>query len=179
MEISWGVGLKEKTEKLVKDKLEAEENKKLTPWEEMIEKQKEKKKKRKYEKKVKEKREKNDDDSSSNNESDSDEESEDSSKDEDQPFSDDDIDVDMSDPFFQQEMRTNDVFKNAKGRKQKRDDESKDTKSKKKSVRRYKTRLYTVANEMHRVNLCLAYFHCRTHWNFSSWRKMTTKDILV
>lgn len=88
LEITWGVGLKQKAEELVKKKSKEEETKKMTPWEERLVKQKEKRRLKKSGKETS--RNKNSDDS----------DSEDSS----QPFSDDDVDVDMNDPFFKEEL---------------------------------------------------------------------------
>uniref|UniRef100_A0A1B6D9T8 Uncharacterized protein n=1 Tax=Clastoptera arizonana TaxID=38151 RepID=A0A1B6D9T8_9HEMI len=82
LEISWGVGLKEKTQKLVEEKLKTP----LTPFEAMLEKKRQKKKMKKQEKLKKEK---------GNSEGDSD-----------NLYSDDDIpsDVDMNDPYFREEL---------------------------------------------------------------------------
>ncbi|CAN9510048.1 unnamed protein product [Ophioblennius macclurei] len=78
MEISWVPGLKETTERLVKKKLEVKEQQ--TPWEEYLQKKKDKKKKKKSEKKQAE---------------------------QDDDMSDDELpdDVDLSDPFFSEELR--------------------------------------------------------------------------
>ncbi|CAL8091815.1 unnamed protein product [Orchesella dallaii] len=100
MEITWGVGLKETTEKLVKKKMEEDEKAKRTPWEEMQDKQKEKRKQRKHERKRKVSKSDSDSDSSGN-------------EDDQQPFSDDDVDIDMSDEFFRSEMQSNDILKEA------------------------------------------------------------------
>lgn len=94
MEITWGVGLKEKTESLVKKKLEEETSATLTPWEEILAKKKEKMKKKRVEKKSKNKEE---DEIPSENEM----------------FSDDDVEVDMSDPFFKDEIASNEIMKTA------------------------------------------------------------------
>jgi len=105
MEITWGVGLKKKTEGLVKKKLEESEAKNLTPWEEILEKKREKKKQRRKERKQ----------NAGATEDKSGESS--SDEDEDQLFSDDDVDVDMNDPFFKEEMSTNKVFEGSRKKK--------------------------------------------------------------
>ncbi|KAG8224265.1 hypothetical protein J437_LFUL001645 [Ladona fulva] len=91
MEVTWGIGLKEKTEKLVKEKLK-EQKEELTPFEKYLEKRKEKKKLKKKERKA-------------------------SLKGEEEAFSDDDIpsDVDLNDPYFKEELEKGD--KNAKKKK--------------------------------------------------------------
>ncbi|XP_075978236.1 ESF1 homolog [Anticarsia gemmatalis] len=86
MEITWGIGIKDKAEELVKKKLN-EENKNLTPFEKLIQKRKEKKKEKKLKKK--ETKEHAGEDNS---------ESEDSMSD-DVPS-----DVDMNDPYFTEEF---------------------------------------------------------------------------
>ncbi|KAG7453687.1 ESF1-like [Solea senegalensis] len=87
MEITWVPGLKETTEQLVKKKLEGRD--KLTPWEEFLEKKKERRK----QKKTKRTTEAADDD-----------------------LSDDElpVGVDLSDPFFADEIRDTDVKKKQK-----------------------------------------------------------------
>ncbi|XP_026869577.2 ESF1 homolog [Electrophorus electricus] len=79
MEVTWVPGLKETTEKLVKKKLEGRD--KLTPWEEFLEKKKEKKKEKRKGKKEAE-------------------------SESDVAVSDDELppDVDLSDPFFSEEL---------------------------------------------------------------------------
>lgn len=96
MEITWVPGLKETTEQLVKKKLEGKD--KLTPWEEFLEKKKEKKKKKKK---------------SQTKQGESEEE-----------LSDDELppDVNLSDPFFAEELATTDVKKKQKGKKKKEED---------------------------------------------------------
>ncbi|XP_026215124.1 ESF1 homolog [Anabas testudineus] len=91
MEITWVPGLKETTEQLVKKKLEGKD--KLTPWEEYLQKKKEKKKQRKTQRKQR------------------DEEEEELSDDELPP------DIDLSDPFFTQELGTTDPKKKQKRKK--------------------------------------------------------------
>ncbi|CAH1638128.1 unnamed protein product [Spodoptera littoralis] len=86
MEISWGVGIKDKAEELVKKKLN-EESKDLTPFEKLIQKRKEKKKLKKL--KNKDKNENRDDASDSEGDSMSD----------DVPS-----DIDMNDPYFAEEF---------------------------------------------------------------------------
>lgn len=113
MEITWGVGLKENTEKLVKKKMEEEEKKKRTPWEELLDKRKEKRQKRKQEKKK-------------GKAGSGEDESEGEEDDEEQPFSDDDVDVDMDDEFFKSEMRENEIFKEGGKKKKKKDQKSED-----------------------------------------------------
>ncbi|XP_075904889.1 ESF1 homolog [Nelusetta ayraudi] len=97
MEITWVPGLKETTEKLVKKKLEGKEA--PTPWEEFLEKKREKKKQKKKNKRTDEEVE---------------EEEEDLSDDELPP------DVDLSDPFFAEELAGADMKKNPKGKKKKK-----------------------------------------------------------
>ncbi|XP_014878350.1 ESF1 homolog [Poecilia latipinna] len=91
MEISWVPGLKETTERLVKKKLEAKDQ--PTPWEEFLQKKKEKKKQRKNERKQGAEEE----------------------------LSDDELppDVDLSDPFFSDELGASDMKKKQKKKKQK------------------------------------------------------------
>ncbi|XP_008419683.1 ESF1 homolog isoform X1 [Poecilia reticulata] len=90
MEISWVPGLKETTERLVKKKLEAKDQ--LTPWEEFLQKKKEKKKQKKNERKQGAEEE----------------------------LSDDELppDVDLSDPFFSDELEASDMKKKQKKKKQ-------------------------------------------------------------
>lgn len=99
LEISWGVGLKQKAEELVKKKSKEDEIKKLTPWEERLTKQKEKRRQRKLGKQSVVATEKGSESSGSRDDDD-----DDSSLD--QPFSDDEVDVDMNDPFFKQELKS-------------------------------------------------------------------------
>lgn len=109
MEITWGVGLKQKSEDLVKKKLEEKAAAKMTPWEEMLAKRREKRKTRKAEKKETEKEFESGSstDDSSDDEKDEDEiAAEEGGSDVDQPFSDDDVDVDLDDPFFKEEMKS-------------------------------------------------------------------------
>ncbi|XP_069578163.1 ESF1 homolog [Brachyistius frenatus] len=96
MEITWVPGLKETTEQLVKKKLESKDQ--LTPWEEFLRKKKEKKKQKKGERKQ------GADD-------------EDISNDEPPP------DVDLSDPFFAEELGTTDLNNKQKKKKQRREEE--------------------------------------------------------
>ncbi|XP_077290002.1 ESF1 homolog [Arctopsyche grandis] len=95
MEITWGLGLKEKTQELVKKKLNKGD--KMTPFEEMVEKQKEKKKAKKLERKKKnlELEKKDDSDAYS---------------------SDIPSDIDMNDPYFAEEFDTEE-FKRKKNKK--------------------------------------------------------------
>lgn len=96
MEITWVPGLKETTEKLVKKKLEGKEA--STPWEEFLEKKREKKKQKKKNKRTDEEVEEEED------------------------LSDDELppDVDLSDPFFAEELAGADMKKNQKGKKKKK-----------------------------------------------------------
>ncbi|XP_034941541.1 ESF1 homolog isoform X2 [Chelonus insularis] len=88
LEFTWGLGIKEKTEKLVKERMKKKEN--LTPFEQFLEKRKEKKKAKLEEKK---KTKQSDINGESSNEEESD--SEDSIP----------SDVDMNDPYFAEEMK--------------------------------------------------------------------------
>lgn len=90
MEVTWVPGLKETTEQLVKKKLEGKDT--LTPWEEFLEKKREKKKQKKSERKQ------------GAGEA---------------ALSDDELppDVDLSDPFFSEELGTADLKKKQKGKK--------------------------------------------------------------
>jgi len=82
LEITWGMGLKEKAESLIKDKMNKKE---ITPWQQYIIQKKEKKRQKREEKK--EKTQKGNEDET--------------------PYSDDEIpsDVDLNDPFFKQDIR--------------------------------------------------------------------------
>ncbi|XP_038146568.1 ESF1 homolog isoform X2 [Cyprinodon tularosa] len=99
MEITWVPGLRETTEKLVKKKLEGKDN--LTPWEEYLEKKKEKKKQKKSKKK----------------------------QGADEELSDDELpsDVDLSDPFFSEELGTSDLKKKQKKKEEKKAEDKKTT----------------------------------------------------
>ncbi|XP_043968944.1 ESF1 homolog isoform X2 [Gambusia affinis] len=90
MEISWVPGLKETAERLVKKKLEAKDQ--MTPWEEFLQKKKQKKKQKKSERKQGAEEE----------------------------LSDDELppDVDLSDPFFSDELGPSDMKKKQKKKKQ-------------------------------------------------------------
>ncbi|KAM7394788.1 hypothetical protein PAMP_021571 [Pampus punctatissimus] len=94
MEITWVPGLKETTEQLVKKKLEGKD--KLTPWEEFLQKKKEKKKQKKSQRKQ--------------------------GAGEEEELSDDELppDVDLSDPFFTEELGAADLKKKPKGKKKKK-----------------------------------------------------------
>ncbi|XP_045773040.1 ESF1 homolog [Maniola jurtina] len=92
MEITWGLGVKDKAEELVKKKIN-EDDKDLTPFEKLLQKRKEKKKQRKLNNKQKTDDTKSDSDGSSSDEIPS--------------------DVDMSDPYFAEEFNKPD-FKNKK-----------------------------------------------------------------
>ncbi|XP_029314662.1 ESF1 homolog [Cottoperca gobio] len=95
MEITWVPGLKETTEQLVKKKLEGTEQ--LTPWEEFLQKKKDRKKQKKSQKKEGE---------------------------DDEELSDDELppDVDLSDPFFADELAAADK-KKKKGKKKTQEEE--------------------------------------------------------
>lgn len=80
LEVTWGVGLKQKAEEIVKKKSKEAELEGLTPWEQRLHKSKEK---RRGAKKGR------------------DEEADEGAE---QPFSDDDVEVDMNDPFFKDEL---------------------------------------------------------------------------
>ncbi|XP_056312506.1 ESF1 homolog [Danio aesculapii] len=97
MEITWVPGLKESTENLVKKKMMGKDR--LTPWEEFLEKKKEKKKeKRKGKKEVVETE---------------------------LQISDDELppDVDLSDPFFTEELGSSESLKNKKSKKNRKKEE--------------------------------------------------------
>ncbi|XP_028173562.1 ESF1 homolog [Ostrinia furnacalis] len=98
MEITWGLGIKDKAEELVKKKLNEEKD--LTPFEKLLKKRKEKKKL----KKLKHKQNENDDDLSDKGSEAS-----------------DDIpsDIDMNDPYFAEEFNKPE-FKNNKSKKDKK-----------------------------------------------------------
>ncbi|KAM3865402.1 ESF1 homolog [Diretmus argenteus] len=100
MEITWVPGLKEKTEQLVKKKLEGKD--KLTPWEDFLEKKREKKKQKKATKQQ--------------GASDSD-------------LSDDELppDVDLNDPFFAEELGSPESRRKTKGKKNKKLEEEERT----------------------------------------------------
>ncbi|XP_072949110.1 ESF1 homolog [Epargyreus clarus] len=106
MEITWGLGVKDKAEELVKKKIN-EENKNLTPFEKLLQKRKEKKKQRK----LKNKEELDNEDNSGN-------------------ISSDDVpsDIDMNDPYFAEEFNKPE-FKNKKSIKNKVNDNSNDNES--------------------------------------------------
>ncbi|XP_071359535.1 ESF1 homolog [Trachinotus anak] len=96
MEITWVPGLKETTEQLVKKKLEEKEQ--PTPWEEFLQKKKERKKQKKSQRKQ-------------------------GAAEED--LSDEELppDVDLSDPFFAEELGATDLKKKQKGKKKKKEQE--------------------------------------------------------
>lgn len=112
MEISWGIGIKDKAEELVKKKMNSE-TKNLTPFEKLVQKRKEKKKLKKLKNKEK-KDAKEDEDSDSDGGSMSD----------DVPF-----DVDMNDPYFAEEFNKPEFKKpksESKTKKQKKGDDDSD-----------------------------------------------------
>ncbi|XP_072240138.1 ESF1 homolog [Leuresthes tenuis] len=96
MEITWVPGLKEATEQLVKKKLEGKDE--LTPWEGYLQKKKEKKKQKKSGRKQ---------------------------GTDDEELSDDELppDVDLSDPFFAEELAAADLKKKGKKKKQREEKE--------------------------------------------------------
>ncbi|XP_078128769.1 LOW QUALITY PROTEIN: ESF1 homolog [Sander vitreus] len=96
MEITWVPGLKETTEQLVKKKLEGKDQ--LTPWEDFLQKKKDRKKQKKSQRKEGE-------------------DEDDLSEDELPP------DVDLSDPFFAEELAATDIKKKSKGKKKKQEEE--------------------------------------------------------
>ncbi|CAG4956228.1 unnamed protein product [Colias eurytheme] len=104
MEITWGLGVKDKAEQLVKKKL-SEENKNLTPFEKLLQKRKEKKKQRKLKQQNPESLDSESDDGSS-----------------------DDVpsDVDMNDPYFAEEFNKPE-FKNKKPKNKKSEKEDVDS----------------------------------------------------
>ncbi|XP_071385107.1 ESF1 homolog isoform X3 [Centroberyx affinis] len=115
MEITWVPGLKETTEQLVKKKLEGKEQ--LTPWEEFLDKKKEKKKQKKAKKKQ------------GAAESD---------------LSDDELppDVDLSDPFFTEELSaTAELKKKSKGKKNKKQEEEERTPEEEEELQRRKAEM--------------------------------------
>ncbi|XP_045536534.1 ESF1 homolog [Papilio machaon] len=106
MEITWGLGIKDKAEELVQKKLN-EDTKDLTPFEKLLQKRKEKKKQRKLQRNQKENTETNSDDEES-----------------------DDIpsDIDMNDPYFAEEFENTEFKKKKdtkvkKGKKDEKDSE--------------------------------------------------------
>ncbi|XP_030263322.1 ESF1 homolog isoform X2 [Sparus aurata] len=100
MEISWVPGLKETTEQLVKKKLEGKDQ--LTPWEDFLERKKERKKQKK----------------SQRNQGEEEEE-----------LSEEDLpsDVDLSDPFFAEELAATDMKKKQKKKKTTQEEEEERT----------------------------------------------------
>lgn len=114
MEISWGLGLKDKSEKLVKDKLSKKED--MTPFEKMVDKIKEKKKAKREERKKKLEQEENTDTDSSDDIPDG---------------------IDMNDPYFQEEFQNSDFQKNkskSKSKSKKPADDSDDDDKQKKEL---------------------------------------------
>uniref|UniRef100_A0A2A4JBV4 Uncharacterized protein n=1 Tax=Heliothis virescens TaxID=7102 RepID=A0A2A4JBV4_HELVI len=112
MEISWGIGIKDKAEELVKKKMNSE-TKNLTPFEKLVQKRKEKKKLKKL--KNKEKKETKEDEDS---------DSEGGSTSDDVPS-----DVDMNDPYFAEEFNKPEFKKpksDSKTKKQKKGDDGSD-----------------------------------------------------
>lgn len=92
MEVTWDLNVKDKTEKLVKKKLE--DNTEKTPFQQYLDKRKEKRREKRVEKKNK------------------------FNKDENTENSDSDMDVDMNDPYFAEEFNTSE-FKSKSKKKQK------------------------------------------------------------
>ncbi|KAK2707530.1 hypothetical protein QYM36_015291 [Artemia franciscana] len=96
MEITWGVGLKEKVEQLVEKKLSGKD--KLTPWEQYLEKKREKRKQNREKTKLEE------------TEGTSQTESEDDTP----------SDIDMNDPYFKEEFVNNPEFEKLKKKSKKK-----------------------------------------------------------
>ncbi|KAL3995748.1 ATP-binding cassette, subfamily B (MDR/TAP), member 8 [Sarotherodon galilaeus] len=114
MEVTWVPGLKETTEQLVKKKLEGKDA--LTPWEEFLQKKREKKKQKKCERKQ------------GAGEG---------------ALSDDELppDVDLSDPFFSEELGTADVKKKQKGKKKKKQEEERRTTEEEEELQKQKAEM--------------------------------------
>ncbi|KAM8878110.1 ESF1 homolog isoform 2-T2 [Spinachia spinachia] len=106
MEVTWVPGLKEKTEQLVKKKLEGKEQ--MTPWEGFLQKKKDKKKQKKSERKEGE--------------------DEEELSDEDLPS-----DVDLSDPFFAEELAAADMKKKKNQEEEERTAEDEEEREKQKA----------------------------------------------
>ncbi|TKS68803.1 ESF1 -like protein ABT1-associated protein [Collichthys lucidus] len=114
MEITWVPGLKETTEQLVKKKLEGKD--KLTPWEEFLEKKKDKKKQKKSQRKQAS------GDKLTLFSPQSIGENEDELSEDELPS-----DVDLSDPFFAEEIAATDTKKKQKGKKKTKQEEEERT----------------------------------------------------
>ncbi|XP_068451727.1 ESF1 homolog [Clinocottus analis] len=114
MEITWVPGLKETTEQLVKKKLEGTD--KATPWEEFLQKKKDKKKQKKSQRKEGE---------------------------DEEELSDEDLppDVDLSDPFFAEELAATDTKKKQKWKKKKRHEEEERTPEEEEELRKQKAEM--------------------------------------
>uniref|UniRef100_A0AAZ1XG12 ESF1, nucleolar pre-rRNA processing protein, homolog (S. cerevisiae) n=1 Tax=Oreochromis aureus TaxID=47969 RepID=A0AAZ1XG12_OREAU len=114
MEVTWVPGLKETTEQLVKKKLEGKDA--LTPWEEFLQKKREKKKQKKCERKQ------------GAGEG---------------ALSDDELppDVDLSDPFFSEELGAADVKKKQKGKKKKKQEEERRTAEEEEELQKQKAEM--------------------------------------
>ncbi|XP_026025255.1 ESF1 homolog [Astatotilapia calliptera] len=113
MEVTWVPGLKETTEQLVKKKLEAKDV--LTPWEEFLQKKREKKKQKKCES------EQGAEGALSNDELPS--------------------DVDLSDPFFSEELGAADMKKKQKGKKKKKQEEERRTAEEEEELQKQKAQM--------------------------------------
>ncbi|XP_063333155.1 ESF1 homolog [Pelmatolapia mariae] len=113
MEVTWVPGLKETTEQLVKKKLEAKDA--LTPWEEFLQKKREKKKQKKCERK----------------------------QGGEGALSDDELpsDVDLSDPFFSEELGAADMKKKQKGKKKKKQEEERRTAEEEEELQKQKAEM--------------------------------------
>ncbi|XP_061736715.1 ESF1 homolog [Nerophis ophidion] len=120
MEVTWVPGLKETTEQLVRKKMEKKEA--LTPWEEFLQKKKEKKKKKKKKEEVDEGEEELSDDSLP-------------------------PDVDLSDPFFSQELSCSDLKKKHKDKKKKKDEEEEHTAEDEEELQRQKAAMRLLMEE--------------------------------
>ncbi|KAL1509267.1 hypothetical protein ABEB36_004030 [Hypothenemus hampei] len=98
LEISWGINLKEKTDKLIKEKQKSEEEK--TPFQKYLDKRKEKRKEKKIKKKLEEE----------------------NSEDSDMPE-----DIDMNDPYFAEEFNKKDFKKTSNLKKNKKEELKEET----------------------------------------------------
>ncbi|VVC92163.1 unnamed protein product [Leptidea sinapis] len=105
MEITWGLGIKDKAEELVKKKM-SKENETATPFEKLLQKRKEKKKLRKLQQKLQEKVDSSEDNSENDNS--------------------DDVpsDVDLNDPYFAEEFNKPEFKTKAKNKKHKDQNDS-------------------------------------------------------
>ncbi|XP_056264944.1 ESF1 homolog isoform X2 [Pseudoliparis swirei] len=114
MEITWAPGLKEATEQLVKKKLEGADQ--PTPWEEFLQKKKDRKKQKKPRRKEEE---------------------------EEEELSDEDLppDVDLSDPYFAEELAATDTKKKPKWKKKKKPEEEERTAEEEEELEKQKAQM--------------------------------------